>query len=60
LPRAAVLLPARDAAATVRAAAVSILRQTERDLVLVCVDDGSTDATAEVLGALAARDPGCG
>jgi hypothetical protein len=56
VPRVAVLLPARDAAATVRAAAVSILRQTERDLALVCVDDGSTDATPEVLDRLAARD----
>jgi cellulose synthase/poly-beta-1,6-N-acetylglucosamine synthase-like glycosyltransferase len=56
MPRIAVLMPARDAAATVRAAAVSILRQTERDLALVCVDDGSTDATAGVLDALAARD----
>jgi glycosyl transferase family 2 len=56
MPRVAVLLPARDAAATVRAAAVSILRQTERDLALVCVDDGSTDATPEVLASLAERD----
>lgn len=56
MPRVAVLLPARNAAATVRAAAASILRQTERDLALVCLDDGSTDATAEVLGRLAARD----
>jgi hypothetical protein len=56
VPRISVLLPARDAAATVRAAVVSILRQTERDLGLVCVDDGSADATAEILDALAARD----
>jgi hypothetical protein len=51
-----VLLPVRDAAATVRAAVVSMLRQTERDLEVVCVDDGSRDRTAEVLDALAARD----
>ncbi len=56
MPRVSVLMPARDAARTVRAAAVSILRQTERDLSLVCVDDGSTDATGEILGALAERD----
>jgi len=56
VPRAAVLLPARDAASTVRAAAVSILRQTERDLALVCVDDGSRDGTGDVLERLAARD----
>ncbi len=56
MPRIAVLLPVRDAAATVRAAVVSILRQTERDLSLVCVDDGSRDASGEVLARLAARD----
>jgi GT2 family glycosyltransferase len=49
-------MPVRDAAATVRAAAVSILRQTERDLALVCVDDGSRDGTGELLERLAARD----
>ena len=56
MPRVSVLMPARDAARTVRAAAASILRQTERDLSLVCVDDGSTDGTPEVLARLAARD----
>jgi glycosyltransferase involved in cell wall biosynthesis len=49
-------MPVRNAAPTVRAAAVSILRQTERDLALVCVDDGSTDATTEILDGVAARD----
>jgi glycosyltransferase involved in cell wall biosynthesis len=56
VPRVAVLLPARDAAATVRAAAVSVLRGAYRDLALVAVDDGSRDATAEALERLAARD----
>jgi GT2 family glycosyltransferase len=56
MPRVAVLLPARDAASTVRAAVVSILRQTERDLAVVCVDDGSTDGTGELLARLAERD----
>jgi hypothetical protein len=50
-------MPARDAVATVRAATVSILRQTARDLALICVDDGSADGTAEVVDAVARRDP---
>ncbi len=57
MPRVAVLLPARDAAATLRAAAVSLLRGTFRDLALLVVDDGSSDATAEVAEALGRRDP---
>ncbi|HVP69492.1 MAG TPA: glycosyltransferase [Anaeromyxobacteraceae bacterium] len=56
MPRVAVLLPARDAERTIRAAASSILRQTERDLRLVVVDDGSRDATADVVHRLAERD----
>jgi glycosyltransferase involved in cell wall biosynthesis len=56
MPRLSVLIPARDAARTVRAAVVSILRQTERDLGVVCVDDGSRDGTAGILDDLAARD----
>jgi glycosyltransferase involved in cell wall biosynthesis len=56
MPRISVLLPARDAARTVRAALVSILRQTERDLRVLCVDDGSRDGTAEILDRLASRD----
>ncbi len=56
MPRVVVLMPARDAARTVRAAAVSILRQSERDLSLVAVDDGSSDATGEILSSLAESD----
>ncbi len=56
MPRVAVLMPARDAAGTVRAAVLSILRQDFRDLSLVAVDDGSRDGTGAILAALAARD----
>lgn len=51
-----VLMPVRDAAATVERAARSILAQTLRELTLVAVDDGSTDATAVVLERLARED----
>jgi len=49
-------MPARDAALTVRSAARTILRQSVRDLSLVAVDDGSRDATPEILERLAERD----
>ena len=57
MPRVTVLLPARDAAGTVRAAAASILRQGFRDLELLAVDDGSRDGTGAILEGLAGRDP---
>jgi len=57
VPRLSVLLPARDAERTLRAAAVSILRQTFRDLRLVAVDDGSRDQSGDILHRLAERDP---
>jgi glycosyltransferase involved in cell wall biosynthesis len=56
MPRVAVLLPVRDAADTVGAAAVSVLRGRYRDLTLIAVDDASTDASAATLDRLAARD----
>jgi glycosyltransferase involved in cell wall biosynthesis len=55
-PAVSVLLPVRDAAATVRAAVASILRQTFADFELVAVDDGSVDATPAELARLAAED----
>src|SRR5512139_325678 len=49
-------MPARDAGRTVRAAALSVLRQTWRDLVLLAVEDGSRDGTGEALARLSERD----
>jgi cellulose synthase/poly-beta-1,6-N-acetylglucosamine synthase-like glycosyltransferase len=52
-----VLLPARDAAATLPAALASLRRQTWTDWECVVVDDGSRDETREVAAAVAAVDP---
>jgi glycosyltransferase involved in cell wall biosynthesis len=52
-----VIMPAYNVAPYVGAAMTSVLDQTFSDLELVVVDDGSTDATPEVVAACAARDP---
>jgi glycosyltransferase involved in cell wall biosynthesis len=51
-----VLIPAFNAASTVREAVDSILAQTLRDIRVVVVDDGSTDATPAILSSLARED----
>ena len=55
-PLVSVILPAFEAAKTVRAAAMSILRQTWTNLELLIVDDCSDDDTWAVLKELAATD----
>ena len=55
-PLVSVLLPVRDGARTLEAAARSILRQTHDRLELWIVDDGSRDGSVEVAGALARED----
>lgn len=52
-----VLLPARNAAATLERAVESIRQQSFAAWELIVVDDASTDATPGVLAALAQREP---
>lgn len=52
-----VLMPVRNGADTVGRAIESIQAQSLRDWELVVVDDGSSDATPEILAAMAAADP---
>lgn len=51
-----IMMPAFDAARTVRTAVESLLAQTYADLRVIAVDDGSTDGTGTILQAMAARD----
>jgi GT2 family glycosyltransferase len=51
-----VLVPVRDAAATLDPALDSVLSQTFTDFEIVAVDDGSADGSGERLEAWAARD----
>jgi len=47
--RISVILPFRNAARTLRAAVESILAQTCDDLLLIAIDDGSTDGSLELM-----------
>ena len=54
---ASVIVPCRNAAATVEAALAGALASPLREIEVIAVDDGSTDPTAQVLAGIAARDP---
>jgi len=55
-PRVDVVIPVYNGAKTVESAVASIQAQTIRDIRIVVVNDGSTDATKQVLERLAAAD----
>lgn len=52
-----VILPVYNAQRSVRRCMRSVLGQSERDLELIVVDDGSTDRSAEICKEEAAKDP---
>jgi len=54
--RISVLLPFRDAAATLAEAMSSVLADLSPDDELVAIDDGSSDASAEIASSIAERD----
>ena len=56
-PAISVLLPVRDAEATLEAALRSLARQSFADFQAVCVNDGSVDSSGEILDRWAATDP---
>jgi glycosyltransferase involved in cell wall biosynthesis len=55
-PLVSILLPARDAAATLPACLASIVRQSESRFECVLVDDGSRDATRAIAESVARSD----
>jgi glycosyltransferase involved in cell wall biosynthesis len=57
MPRLSVVIPTYDRAALVARAIESVRAQTETDLEILVVDDGSRDDTARVVREIAARDP---
>lgn len=57
LPLISIVIPARNAAATLAQTLDSVLAQTIGDWEAIVVDDGSTDNTAAITAAYAARDP---
>lgn len=56
MPPVSVTLPCRNAAATLRPCLDSLLAQEGIDFELIAVDDGSTDATVDILREYARRD----
>ena len=57
VPQLSVLVPCWNAARSIERALDSALAEREIPLECVVVDDGSTDGTADVVRAIAARDP---
>jgi glycosyltransferase involved in cell wall biosynthesis len=51
-----IIMPAHNAAKTIKASVESVLAQTHTDWKLHVVDDGSTDRTAEIIGTFAQAD----
>lgn len=56
-PLVSVIVPARDAGATLQYSLDSLLRQTHQSLEILVCDDASTDDTLEVMRRMRAMDP---
>ncbi len=57
LPLISVIIPARNEARNIAASVKGLLRQTYPNIELIVIDDRSTDATPQILEALASEDP---
>lgn len=56
MPRASIVIPCYNAEKYLAQTLESALAQTERDTEIICVDNRSTDSTAEILARFAERD----
>ena len=56
MPKVSVIVPAFNAAPYLPECLDSILAQTADDLEVICIDDGSTDGTPQILAEYALRD----
>lgn len=56
-PKISVLMPVYNVRNYLATAIESVLNQTLHDIELICVDDASTDGSAEILREYAAKDP---
>ncbi|MBB3973907.1 hypothetical protein GGR24_002584 [Hansschlegelia beijingensis] len=56
-PSVAILIPARDEEETIGPCVEAALGSVAAEIRVIVADDGSTDRTAEIVGAIAARDP---
>ncbi|WP_243373871.1 glycosyltransferase [Geotalea sp. SG265] len=56
MPKVSVIIPAFNCERYIRQAVESVLSQTERDLELLVVNDGSTDGTLSIVERLAEKD----
>ncbi len=57
MPRVSIIIPVYNVEKYLRQCLESVLNQTLRDIEIICVDDGSTDASAAILSEYAAKDP---
>ena len=55
-PHFSVIIPAYNASQTIRSTVASVLLQTDRDLEIILVDDGSTDDTLSLLLDIGCKD----
>ncbi|MBR1921177.1 MAG: glycosyltransferase [Kiritimatiellae bacterium] len=57
MPKVSVIIPVYNVEDYLRQCLDSVVNQTLRDIEVICVDDGSTDASPAILAEYAAKDP---